>query len=361
MTEQIEKRLGKARSKLRQRGLDALLVTHETNVRYLSAFTGDSSAVILARSDAVFITDSRYTEQAGDECDGFEIVTRRGSMLEAIAARAGNLGLGNLGVEGHVLTLESAERLRDELGRVEMIRTSNLVEALRERKTKEEVDAIRSCIDAAERCLEHVRGYLVPGIRERDVLAEMEYFVRGLGFDGMAFPPIVAFGPRGSLPHARAGDRRMAEGDPVLIDWGVASGGYCSDLTRVFFHHKIPGRFERIYRTVLKAQERAIRKIGPGVPAREVDAAARDCIQAAGFGKRFGHGLGHGIGMDVHEAPTVGPRSDAELRRRMVFTVEPGIYVPGVGGVRIEDDVLVTSRGVDVLSDAPKGLDDLVL
>ena len=361
MTRQIKKRLAGLRQRLDRRGLDALLVNDEMNVRYLSGFTGDSSAVIVGRSDAVFITDSRYTEQAAAECPGFDIVTRRSRMIGEIVEQAGALGIESLGVEAHVLTLDSGGRLRDELAPIKMVETTRLIEGLRERKSKQEVDTIRACIEASERCIAHVRNYLVPGIRERDIAAEMEYFVRGLGFDGMAFPPIVAFGPRGSLPHARVTDRRMAEGDAVLIDWGVAGGGYCSDLTRVFFHHKIPDRFKRIYQIVLEAQKRAIDRIGPGVSAQEVDAAARDYIARSGFGEQFGHGLGHGIGMEVHEAPTIGPSSEGQLRRRMVFTVEPGIYLPGVGGVRIEDDVLVTSRGVKVLSDAPKRLNDMII
>jgi len=369
MTRIVARRLKQLRTQLRRQKLDSILISDESNVRYLSGFTGDSSALLLTQSDALFLTDFRYVEQAADECKSYRIVQRRDSMVKAIVRQARKLDVTSLGVEAGVLTLESAERLRDALGsssrrgrrKIEMVSTTGLVERLRAVKDREETRAIVACLGAAEKCIEHVKPFLVPGIREHDIATEMEYFVRGLGFDGMAFPTIVAFGPRGSLPHARVTGQRMKAGDAILIDWGVAGCGYVCDLTRVFFHHKIPSKFERIYRVVLEAQRRAIRKTRPGVTAREIDAAARRHITRAGFGRKFGHSLGHGIGMQVHEAPTVGPKSDAVLKRGMVFTVEPGIYIPGFGGVRIEDDVLVTTKGVKVLSSVPKTLKDIVL
>ncbi len=282
-------------------------------------------------------------------------------MADTVARETKRLGIARLGVESGSMTLESADRLRAALRMAEIVPTSGVVEDLRSVKDAAEVRAIRSCIAAAEKCFEHAKKFLVPGIRELDVAAEMEYFARTLGFDGMAFPPIVAFGPRGSLPHARATDCRMRSGDTVLLDWGVAGAGYVCDLTRVLFHHKISARFRRLYEVVLEAQQRAIRRIRPGVAAKSVDAAARKHIARAGLGRRFGHGLGHGIGMQVHEGPTIGPLSSAVLKRGMVFTVEPGIYIPGLGGVRIEDDVLVTARGVEVLSHAAKRIEDAII
>lgn len=355
------RRLQRLRSRLGRLKLDAILITDGTNVRYMSGFTGDSSALLITPGDAVFLTDFRYVEQAAAECAGYEIVERRKGMAEAVARQARRLGVARLGVESGAMTLESADRLRSVLKAAELVPTSGVVENIRAVKDAAEVEAIRSCIAAAEKCFEHAKKFLVPGIRELDVAAEMEYFVRTLGFDGMAFPPIVAFGPRGSLPHARATDCRMRSGDAVLLDWGVAGAGYVSDLTRVLFHHKISPRFRRLYAVALAAQQRAIRGIRPGVSAKAVDAAARKHIERAGLGRRFGHGLGHGIGMQVHEGPTIGPLSSAVLKRGMVFTVEPGIYIPGFGGVRIEDDVLVTARGVEVLSHTPKRIEDVII
>ena len=369
MKRTVARRLKRLRTQLGRQKLDAVLISSEPNVRYLSGFTGDSSTLLLTGADALFLTDFRYVEQAADECKGYRIVERSSSMIEAVARQAKKLGIAGLGIEAGVLTLESAERLREALGSssrrggrgIRMVTTTGLVERLRAVKDREETLAVQACLGAAEKCIEHIKRFLVPGIREQDIAAEMEYFVRGLGFDGMAFPTIVAFGPRGSLPHARATGRRMKPGDAVLIDWGVAGHGYVCDLTRVFFHNKIPSKLGRIYRVVLEAQRRAIRRIRPGVAARAVDAAARRHITRAGFGRQFGHSLGHGIGMQVHEGPTIGPKSDAVLKRGMIFTVEPGIYVPGLGGVRIEDDVLVATKGVKVLSSAPKTLKDIVL
>jgi len=362
MTERpVVRRLKRLRSRLRRSKLDALFVTGAANVRYLSGFSGDSSGLLITPADAVFLTDFRYAEQAAAECPGYRIVVRRKDSFTTAARQARRLGVARLGVEADALTLGGAERLRAALGRTEMVGTTGLVAELRAVKTGEEVRAIEGAVRAAERCFEHAKGFLVPGIRERDVAAEMEYFVRGLGLEGLAFPPVVAFGPRGSLPHARATHRQLGAGEPILIDWGVAADGYVCDLTRVLFHHKIPAKFEKMYRIVLEAQRRALRRIRPGVATKDVDAAARGPIRKAGFGRRFGHGLGHGIGMEVHELPALGPESSVVLRRGMVLTIEPGVYVPGLGGVRIEDDVLVTPKGARVLSTVPKHLKDVVV
>jgi len=362
MKKNIARRLARLRTQLRRNRLDALLVSNEANVRYLSGFTGDSSALLITTQHALFITDFRYVEQAQLECPGYRILRRPRSMVAEIARAARRAGIATLGVEAQCLTLDSAQALREELAQpIRIVHTAGLVETLRAVKDPQEVAAINACIDIAQRCIQHARRFLVPGIQERDVAAEMEYFVRQHGADGMAFPTIVAFGPRGSLPHARAGEHRMKPKDPVLIDWGVRKDGYVCDLTRVFFHLKISPRFERIYRTALDAQRRAIRRIRPGVTAGAVDAAARNTIARAGWGPKFGHSLGHGIGLEVHEAPTIGHAADRVLKRGMLFTVEPGIYLPGLGGVRIEDDVLVTNQGVKVLSNSPKRLKDIIL
>lgn len=361
MNKNIARRLAKLRTQVRRLKLDAIVITNQTNVRYLSGFTGDSSAILVTQSETVFVTDFRYIEQAGEECTGYRVVKRNGGTFKTLARQAKKLGAGKVGIEANVLSLNAAEQFRAALGKIEMVNTHGVVGRLREIKDRDEITAIEACIRANEKCLEHIRSFLVPGIRELDISAEIEYFARGLGFDGMAFPTIAAFGPRGSLPHARPTKRRLRKGDPVLIDCGVTGDGYVSDLTRVFFHNKISARFERIYRIVLEAQRRAIRRIRPGVKAGVVGRAARGHITKAGFGPRFGHGLGHGIGMQVHEAPGVSAGSGTVLRRGMVFTVEPGIYIPGFGGVRIEDNVLVTPKGVRVLSDSPKELKDIII
>ena len=294
---------------------------------------------------------------------GYRVVNTKHAMHKTVASQARKLGAGRLGFSPAAVSLAESDTFLDAVGKrkIETVRVSGVVEGLRAVKDAGEVAAIQTCVDAAEHVFEHIKPYLVPGIREIDIATEMEYFVRGRGFAGMAFPTIVAFGPNGSRCHHTASKCRLRKGDPILIDWGVRSEGYVSDLTRTLFHNKIPKRLERVYRTVLEAQRRAIRKIRPGVASGDVDAAARNHITKAGFGRRFGHGLGHSIGLQVHEAPGFGRGSCDTLKRGMVLTVEPGIYYPGLGGVRIEDDVLVTTAGAKVLSNAPKRLKEMVI
>ena len=363
MNKNIARRLRRLRSKFRRLKIDSLLVVADANVRYLSGFTGDSTRLLISRTNALLLTDFRYIEQAESECTGYRVVDTKHAMHKAVASEAKKLGTGRLGFSPSAVSLAESDTFLDAVGKrkIKEVRVSGVVEQLRAVKDAGEVAAIQTCIDAAERAFEHIKPFLVPGIREIDIATEMEYFVRGRGFEGMSFPTIVAFGPNGSRCHHMASKRRLKKGDPILIDWGVRNEGYVSDLTRTLFHNKIPKRFEQIYRTVLEAQRRAIRKIRPGAASGDVDAAARDHIAKAGFGRRFGHGLGHSIGLQVHETPGFGRGSHDVLKRGMILTVEPGIYYPGLGGVRIEDDVLVTAAGAKVLSNVPKQLRDVVI
>ncbi len=363
MDKHIARRLRRLRSSFRRNKIDGMLVIADANVRYLSGFTGDSTRLLITRRDAVLLTDFRYVEQAEGECRGYRVVHRRHPLQKAIARWARKLGATRLGFEPAAISLADADGLIDSLrkGKTEPVRVSGAIEELRAVKDAAELRAIRCAAEGAGRVLEQVKPYLVPGIRELDIAAEIAYRAHGLGYDGMGFPPIVAFGSNGSRCHHTPTKRRLRAGDPILIDWGVRCDGYVSDLTRTFFHTKIPRKFERMCRAVLEAQRRAIRRIRPGAVSRDVDAAARGVITKAGFGRRFGHGLGHSIGLAVHETPVLAKDSASVLKRGMVLTVEPGIYIPGLGGVRIEDDVLVSSGGATVLSDVPKRLGDVVI
>jgi len=363
MDKSIARRLARLRAKFRRRKIDALLVVMDPNVRYLSGFTGDSTRLLITPADAVLLTDFRYIEQAEGECKGYRVVDTKHTMHKTVAREVKRLGTKRLGFSPAAFSLAESDAFLDVIGKhkIEPVRVSGVVEQLRAVKDAGEVKTIQRCADAAAQALEHIKPFLVPGIREIDIATEMEYFVRGRGFDGMAFPTIVAFGPNGSRCHHVPTKRRLRGGDPILIDWGVRIDGYVSDLTRTFFHNKIPRRFERIYRTVLEAQRRAIRRIRAGAASGDVDAAARNHIAKARFGPRFGHGLGHSIGLQVHETPSFGKGSHDVLKRGMVLTVEPGIYYPGLGGVRIEDDVLVTASGARVLSAVPKRLSDVII
>lgn len=353
------RRLAKLRSLLRQEQLPALLVTKFVNVTYLTGFSGDDSYLLVTAKDAIMLSDFRYVDQLQEECPGLaaEIRPQGVSMLQLITQVARQAKISRLGIEAESMSVGLHERLRQALPKVELAATSGLVEKLREIKDREEIEQIRQSVYVAQRAFEVIRAQLRPEQTEKRVAAELEYQIRQFGGSGGSFAPIVAVGPRAALPHAVPTDRRMDASDFVLIDWGAKAPHYASDLTRILVTGKISAKLERVYGVVLKAQLRAIEAIRPGARMSDVDAVARTVIAQAGWGKNFGHGLGHGIGLEIHESPRLAVQQDQPLVAGMVVTVEPGIYLPGWGGVRIEDDVLVTRDGHEVLSDLPKELD----
>lgn len=340
--------------------VDALLVASATNVRYLTGFTGDAANLILARDRAVIVSDGRFTTQLEEECPGLDAQIRAvgQSMVAAIAEVAARLNLRRLGFEATAVTVAEFEALKEALPAVELHPVVGRVEALRAVKDRDEVASIREAIAFAERAFAMLRAGLRVGESEKDTADALEGYLRRCGASAASFPPIVAVGARAALPHARpTAEVRIGDADFVLIDWGATGAPYKSDLTRVLVTGKVASKFEKVYRTVLSAQERGIAAIRPGVKARDVDAEARSVIEEAGFGPFFRHGLGHGLGMDIHEAPALRKDSDVTLEPGMVITVEPGVYLPGWGGIRIEDDVLVTDDGCEVLTHVPKSLD----
>jgi len=345
-------------------GIDALLVASSANVRYLSGFTGEDSYLMVGRGWTALITDSRFAEQARRDCPDIEHVIRKGAMAKAVAGSLRGRGARRLGLESEHATLAMDAALGEVISPRRLRRTSRLVDGLRETKDDAEIRAIRRAVRAAQ---EAFVDLLAPGARaligrsEADVAGELEYRMRQQGASGAGFPSIVAAGAHAALPHYRPGSARIRPSQAVLFDWGAVVDGYCSDLTRVVFTGRIPPQLGRIYEVVLQAQQAGIRAVRAGRSVRAVDAAARDVIAAAGFAQRFGHGLGHGVGLEVHERPAVSPRADSRLRKGHVIAVEPGIYIPGVGGIRIEDDVLVTRDGAKPLSDLPKALAAMVL
>jgi Xaa-Pro aminopeptidase len=270
--------------------------------------------------------------------------------------------IGRLGVEGDSMTVGLRDRIGEKLPKVEIVATSGMVEVLRLIKDKFEVARLREAVLQAEGAFAAARAKLQPHMSEKEVADELEHQFRLFGAKDAAFPSIVAVGPRAALPHAMpSAKRHIGEADFVLFDWGANEGLYRSDLTRVLVTGRISAKFDRIYRLVLEAQTRAIDAIRPGVLAHDVDNVARAIITKAGFGRRFRHGLGHGLGLLVHEAPRLAVKNQTILKPGMVVTVEPGIYLPGWGGIRIEDDVLVTRTGHEVLTHAPKQLEDAVV
>lgn len=356
-------RRAKLRGLIRRTKADALLVTNFINVTYLTGFTGDDSYLLVTDDSELLITDPRYTTQLEEECPGLALEVRPPgvSMLKAVTKVVTRMGIERLGIEGMSATVSLQRSLAEALPNIEMVVTENLVEQLRMVKDKAEIEATRIACHQARRAFEVVRAILTPQMTEREVAAELEYQARRHGAKGLSFPPIVAVGSRAALPHARPSDRQLSESDFTLVDWGANSGLYMSDLTRVLVTGRISPKLRKVYAVVLKAQVAAIEAIRPGRTGEEVDAVAREIIARAGFGKAFGHGLGHGIGLEIHEAPRLAKAQKVRLRPGMIVTVEPGVYFPGWGGVRIEDDVLVTRSGHEVLSDVPKQFEDCVV
>jgi Xaa-Pro aminopeptidase len=353
----------KLRGLIKEAKADSLLVTSFTNVTYLTGFTGDDSYLLVTADGEILITDPRYTTQLEEECPGLRLEIREPgvTMLAGTTKAISAAKVVRLGIEGNSATVSLCESLAKELPKVELVTTENLVEQLRIVKDTSEVDATRVACVQARRAYDVVRAGLTTDMTELEVAAELEYQARRFGAKALSFPPIVAVGPRAALPHARPTQRKLSESDFTLVDWGVNSGLYMSDLTRIIVTGKISPKLRKIYGVVLKAQLAAIDAIRPGKTCEEVDAVARRIITRAGFGKAFGHGLGHGTGLMIHEAPRLAVGQKTKLQPGMIVTVEPGIYVPGWGGVRIEDDVLVTRSGHEVLTDVPKELEDCLL
>ncbi len=363
--DRFEKRRDKLRRRIGKQGLDGLLVTNFTNVTYLTGFTGDDSYLVVSCNEDVLISDKRYTMQLEEECPGLELVIRGPSkkILSSVLAVMRGLKARLIGIEANSMSVGLRDALanglqQEKLEHAELVGTEGWVEQLRMIKDRDEIARTRTACLQARRTMEVVRAVLTPDMTELDVAAELEYQARRFGAKGLSFPPIVAVGPRSALPHANPTSRCIGDSDFTLFDWGVNEGLYVSDLTRILVTGKISPKLHKVYAIVLEAQLAAIRAISPGVTCAEVDRVARDIITEAGYGKHFGHGLGHGTGLDIHEAPRLSQEQQAVLQAGMIVTVEPGIYLPGWGGVRIEDDVLVKRDGHEVLSSVPKQLEE---
>jgi Xaa-Pro aminopeptidase len=360
--DRFDSRREKLRVTLESDAIDALLVTAPTNVSYLTGFSGDSSVLFLGRQRDLIISDGRFTTQLAQECPGLEAHIRvPGQEMNAALARIlETMGPRRVGLEATSWTIAEYESLSETAPTVSFLGVKGRVEALRQIKDEEEIAAIRESVRYAERAFTMLRAGLRKGESEKDVADLLEGYLRRCGASGASFSPIVAVGVRSALPHARPTSTTViGQDDFVLIDWGATGRPYKSDLTRVLVTGKVTSTFEAIYRTVLTAQERGIAAIRPGAKAHDVDAEARSVIEEAGFGRFFDHGLGHGLGMDIHEAPRLRKESIDTLESGMVITVEPGVYLPDWGGIRIEDDVLVTPNGCEVLSSVAKSLDSV--
>ncbi|QDU96780.1 M24 family metallopeptidase [Lignipirellula cremea] len=356
-------RRDKLRKLLAKQGAAAMLVTAVKNVTYLTGFTGDSSWLLLTDKHEVMLSDSRYTIQLAEECPGLEteIRTSAKKITNCTAMLVNKLKPGSIAIEADSLSVETWQTLKEYMPTVQFMPTSGLVGSLREIKDSYELAEIRQSIQLAERAFEVIKARLTPDQTEKQIAADLEYQIRLFGGRGMAFAPIVGVGDRAALPHGTPSEKRIGEAPFVLIDWGARANLYMSDLTRVLATGRISPKLERIYGVVLKAQQQAIDAIRPGALMNEIDAAARSVITEARHGKHFGHGLGHGFGLEIHESPNLSPTQERPLEAGMVITVEPGIYLPDWGGVRIEDDILVTKDGHEVLTHSPRQLEDCVV
>jgi Xaa-Pro aminopeptidase len=338
--------------------LPAFLVTDPINVGYLSGFSGSSGALVVTPEDAIMVTDGRYTVQAQRECPGFQIrqteVTQ--GLMDRVAAEVKELGRAVLGVEGDTLTVNHFRKLTTDLEGIELRPTEDVVEILRQVKDEGEIDLIRAACDIVDRAFEFILTLVRPGIPERDLATEIEYFMKKAGSEKEAFDTIVASGARSALPHGRASEKLLAAGDFVTFDYGARVGGYHSDITRTVVLGTATDRQREVYQVVLDAQQAALAALRPGMTGKEADLVARDLIAARGYGDAFGHGLGHSLGRHVHDGGGLSQRIDMTLAAGMVLTVEPGIYFEDWGGVRIEDDVVLRETGAEILTHAPKEL-----
>jgi len=353
-------RLERLRAVLEEQKLDGLLVTEPHNRRYLSGFTGSAGTLRIGRVEAALATDFRYWEQAEAQAGGYELVKTVGPIADWFGDLVRPYGGLRLGIEGGDVSYDLFRQMRELVAdlppgdRPELVPIAGVVEGLRAIKDAKEVTALERVIALGDAAFEDVAARVAPGWTERQVAWEIEVYIRTHGGDGLSFPTIVAAGPRGAMAHARAGDTALEEGQAVVIDMGALLDGYCSDMTRTIVLGGADTRFKQVYDIVLTAQLAAEEMIEPGMEGETAHLLAHRVIEEAGYGEEFGHGLGHGIGLQVHEAPRIAKRSTDVLKDGMAFSVEPGIYIPGWGGVRIEDLVVLENGRCRVLTKAPK-------
>ena len=342
---------------LESKGIDGFLISNIINVRYVTGFSGSSGCVLVTKNNKIFCTDCRYEEQAKQEIKDFDIFIEKEERLKEVVERAKSLGVRTLGFE----STASYDFYRSLLRKgIKIKAVSNFIEDMRKIKDTDEIVMIRKAISRAENAFLKVKEYIKPGFSERQVALRLEENLKKEGCYSIPFDIIVASGRNSALPHAKPTEKKIKPGDLVVVDWGGEAGGYFSDMTRSFLiQGKGISRKKEIYETVLQANIQAIHSVTSGLSSRMVDKAARDSIKKAGYADFFGHGTGHGVGLHVHELPRISRLGRESIKPGMVFTIEPGVYIPEIGGVRIEDMVLVEKSGCRVLTALPKGLEIL--
>ncbi|MEZ0480456.1 M24 family metallopeptidase [Planococcus sp. SSTMD024] len=348
-------KLMKLREQMQKRELDSLLVTNPYNLRFITGFTGTAGLALITPNDAWFITDFRYTEQAGEQVKEFKVVQAQKGLIDEVARIAQEAAVERLAFEQDYMTFATYSQYQEKLSAT-LEPVSGLIEKLRMVKSPEELAVLKAAAKIADDAFEHICSYIKAGMTELEVSNELEFFMRSQGATSSSFDIIVASGLRSALPHGVASEKKIEQGDLITLDFGALYNGYVSDITRTVAVGEPSDKLKEIYQVVLDSQVLALEKIKPGMTGIEADAIARDYIKSKGYGEAFGHSTGHGIGLEVHEGPGLSFRSETVLEPGMAVTVEPGIYLPGIGGVRIEDDILITETGNERLTHSSKEL-----
>ncbi|MFX3633612.1 MAG: M24 family metallopeptidase [Candidatus Pristimantibacillus sp.] len=349
-------RVSRLRHLLAEQGLEAVIIGSEYNRKYISGFTGSSGTVLITRNDSILLTDFRYMTQAPTQAVGFEVVEHGPKVMDNIRELLVQRGIKSVAFEEDHVVYSQFSAWADTIGDIQLLPVTGLVEQLRMIKDDAELQVMQEAADLADATFLHIQKLLQPGVRESDIALEMEMYMRSHGATSSSFDTIVASGVRSALPHGVASDKLIGNNEFVTLDFGAYYNGYCSDLTRTVVVGTPTDKHREIYSIVLEAQLHALAHIGPGMTGKQADALTRDIITKYGYGEQFGHSTGHGLGMEVHEFPRLAKQSDTILTPGMTVTVEPGIYIPGFGGVRIEDDIVITESGIKILTSSPKEL-----
>lgn len=348
-------RVANLRKEMIEEDISSFLITSSYNLRYLTGFTGTTGVALITLEEAFFITDFRYTEQAETQCEGYKIVQNHGPIFDVVADLVEEKELINLAFEEATVSFKEYVQLEMIL-EVDLIPVSGMIEELREIKDDSEIEIIQKACEIADQAFSHILTYIKPGMTEIQVANELDFHMRSLGASSVSFETIVASGLRSAMPHGVASEKVIEQGDFITIDFGCYYQGYVSDMTRTISLGEPSEKLKEIYQIVKEAQQKVLDIAKPGMTGAELDAVARDFITSKGYGEAFGHSTGHGIGLEIHEGPNVSKMAEKVFVSGNVITNEPGIYLPGIGGVRIEDDMLVTDNGIKRLTHSEKEL-----
>lgn len=356
----MTKRVTELLALLKDKEIDAMIIFGAYNRRYISGFKGSSGYLFISPKKQVFLTDFRYMEQGAAQCPGFEVMDHtKDGLMTCFKQLVVDTGAKSLGFEEDVLTYQQFNQLKNEFDRLDLVGTTGIIETIRAIKDEEELSFMREAAAIADRAFAHILDFIKPGVTELEIAMELEFAMRRGGAKKLSFDTIVASGKNASLPHAEPSDKKVENGDFLTMDFGCLYKGYCSDMTRTVFVGKANEKQKHVYNTVLKAQLAALDAIKAGPLGHEIDKIARDIIYGAGYEGCFGHGLGHSVGLEVHEEPRLSVKGFTKLKENMMITVEPGIYIPDFGGVRIEDLVCIKENGYENLTKSDKTLIEL--